>query len=356
MKKLFLLFSVLCLLSCSSDDTTSSVTPGSQDIYITTSEEFAAFAAKKTTHLEGSLYITGDIGSDDLSELESLQQVDGVITFFKCINLIKLSGLHNLTKAGGVIIVGNEQLISLDGLNGITSITGEFRLESNSKMKTLEGIDNLTTVKYLILKQSSLTSISALHSLTTAETIRISGGTFTTLGLNKLTSVKNLEIYSSYLVSLQDLSNLALAENITIETAVLTNLHGLEKITTLKTLRLYNQSLISLDGLKQLQKVDLLLLSGNNLTSLDELQSLTTIGSDAEKDGLYITNNNLQSLDALSHVTNFKGSFYIDEDLTNFCPLQNILSKGQLSVVRIERNGKPVPSVQDIINGNCTAE
>lgn len=84
-----------------------------------------------------------------LAAFHNLVSVPGAITLDNT-GLTDLTGLEGLTKATRLNIYFNENLVSLQGLNNITSIRGNsypFTISRNNKLKTLAGLEHLTDVE-----------------------------------------------------------------------------------------------------------------------------------------------------------------------------------------------------------------
>lgn len=90
-----------------------------------------------------------------LEGLETLRQAEGV-TISNNELLSDLSGLETLQTIGegeipyylgfdryGMMIINNPSLISLNGIQGVTEIKGSLFIESNQKLKSLVGLDNM---------------------------------------------------------------------------------------------------------------------------------------------------------------------------------------------------------------------
>ena len=139
----------------------------------------------------------------------------------------------------------------------------------------------------------------------------------------------------------------------------------------------YNSELTSLQGLNTIETVgEKLYILGNSIENLNGLNSLTSIGNET-----YIGNNdNITNLNGLNNVNSFTSihiynneslttlngldnlnnidnylKVYGNENLSNFCSLQNALVNSTDNfVVDDIYDNLFNPSMEDIINGNCS--
>ncbi len=127
---LFILIAVLLLFSCDSDDDSDSCpTTFIGEVAIKNQEELDRFFKCKYKIIEGRLTL---FGVNDISALKNLEQVNEIrISNTK---LITLEGLNNLkVLKGEIMIIGNSELISLDGLSSLVEIPA-LNVRGNSKL------------------------------------------------------------------------------------------------------------------------------------------------------------------------------------------------------------------------------
>ena len=154
--------------------------------------ELAAFPGY--TQVQGNLSII-NISGGDLSELTTLEQVDGNLSIHSNSGLAGLEGLENLATVGGEIYLSNNPALtdlsgigvagtvgSLDaqddgvqalyGLENVTNFTGDIYVRWNTTLPDLSGLDGLETVGggIFISDNSNVSSLSGLGSLRTVGT------------------------------------------------------------------------------------------------------------------------------------------------------------------------------------------
>jgi hypothetical protein len=201
MKKLvFLLVTItITFFSCNTDNSDDQDQQANCDngtfigmITLETQQEVNAFGALCYTKIDGTLNIIDlETESDkitDLSPLTSLKEIY-TVTYqdslagtlrIRTSLLSNLQGLNNVEKVSRLIISNNENLITLEGLNGLKYIDGqsdyyrlsELTIMQNEALINLDGLDNLIHIgiddyycKFDIIYNPSLENIDGLSSL-----------------------------------------------------------------------------------------------------------------------------------------------------------------------------------------------
>ncbi len=282
----------------------------------------------------GNLIVNSNLIS--LSGLENLTTVGGVLGIQNNVALTSLSGLENLTTVGGELYIGsNNSLTSLDGLENLTTVGEHIDIEDNAALTSLSGLEKLTTVSdsLYIGYNAALTSLLGLEKLTTVgDSLHIdNNAALTSLsGLENLTTVDNdLEIRSNpALTSLTGLEELTMVgDSLHIDNNdALMNLAGLDNLITITdSLMIYNNTaLTNLSGLDHFTTFNQLSIDNNAaLTSLSGLENLTTL-----TDSMIIYNNAaLTSLSGLENLTTAE-SLRISNNsgLANLSGLENLIT------------------------------
>jgi hypothetical protein len=102
----------------------------------------------------------------------------------------------------GSVQIYSRNLVSLAGLDNLTTVLGDVTLTSNDALETLTGLDSLTTVggELILFDNAVLSSLTALTSLTTvAEDILIGRTELMQIpGNTQLGSLAGLENITNY--------------------------------------------------------------------------------------------------------------------------------------------------------------
>ena len=169
--------------------------------------------------------------------------------------------------------------------------------------------------------------------------------------------------------------------SLTVRCSELETLNGLENITAVGGLNITDcNSLISLEGLEGLTSVErtrtaqLRIIRNNVLENLDGLNQLIKVQSTEDNFSLLqITENpSLTQMNALENLNYVNGllkfyvvlgtgdNIYFNENVTNYCGIRNLLISETytgidwMSEFFNSDEGSYVPSIQDIIDGNCS--
>lgn len=283
----------------------------------------------------------------NLEGLENLEMIGGV--GLSLINNDALTSLDNLmglsfdTNTQRLSIIGNDSLTNLKGLEGIVSVEDRIFVASNDSLISLEGLNGVQSVQILtVANNEALESLTGLEGITTLNelTIERNERLSSLEGFNNQISLTILFIRGNSINSLEPLSEILNNEMESIEVWYeqgLMTLNGLENISSIEYLDLYcNNNLNSLQGLLNVVELEYLEITCSNLETLNGLDRLNS--SDTIRIGLWTSGN-----------SNGAGNNL----LINYCSLQNLFINGVYGEVMLENNAYN-PSVQDIIDGNCS--
>ncbi len=309
-------------------------------VTLTSQSEVNAFTG---TSITGPLYIGATDGSDitDLTPLSSLTSVGG-LQVVNNPSLTSLDGLNNITSVGGLLeIYYNHALTNLNGLSSITSLGGNLVVDNNSLITNLDGLSGITSVggDLYIRFNSQLTDLGGLSGITAV--------------------VGNLEVY--YNLALTNLDGLSSIESVggaldINNSQSLQNLDGLSNITSVGGfLYVYgNPNLANLNGLTGVTSVGgtgLEVAYNSALTNLDGLINITSVIGFLEVTG----NSAITDIDGLSNITSVGGDLYVQNNnvLSDFCGLFSLLNSGGLTGSYNVSGNASNPTEQEIIDGGA---
>lgn len=298
------------------------------NVILLTQEEVDNFGMLGYDAIDGSLdigynnFIGIDIQSNisDLQPLSQLNSISGYLSVSNNFGLTSLLGLDTITSVGDYLNLNS---------NGI------FEIELNPNLTIGGGI--YITQNYFLQSSNFFQNVTSING-----TLFLWDGQFNSLGFTNLNSISgSLIIDSTSMTSLSEFSNLnSIGSSLSIYgNNNLNSLVGLEGITNINSLfqLVGNNALVSLEGL-------------NNLTSLSGLSNITTNLSLTSLDGL----ENLSLAQDIYIGRNSSGAILPSQDLlTDFCALNNLALNGNYNSITIENNGYN-PTVEDIVNGNCS--
>jgi len=195
-------------------------------VTLTSQEEVDAFGLLGYEVINGGLVIGVASGASNIvniNSLSSLHTINGALNIKYNPNLTNLNGIENITYAralsiwdcdsltgvlelsninitvsnGYLSIWNNASLVSLEGLEGITSFNFSY-IQENPSLINLNGLDNITnvTVHITIVDNMSLVSLSGLENLTQISTVRVgvnqNGASAPNINLTDFCALQNL--------------------------------------------------------------------------------------------------------------------------------------------------------------------
>lgn len=227
-----------------------------------------------------------------LQGLESLRSVSGVLRVSSNPNLQSLSALKKLESLGYLLIQKNNQLENLAGLENLKKATNKYgglSIWDNRHLKQIKALDSLVELSSLSISGNpSLDSLEGLHKLT-----EIKGSVYIDKNskLDDLSGLRNLKLVGDYFQvrannGLKDFSGLENLERIegffsVSENKQLISFKGLNKLVYVDDLWIKeNPRLENLTGLNQLEQIksSLEIIDNASLNSLNALNKLKTVG------------------------------------------------------------------------------
>jgi hypothetical protein len=250
----------------------------------------------------GSLSINNNLLLTDITSLGALTSIGGGLVLgnqswlgYPLGNplLISLAGLEGITSLAGLTIIGNHALSDLTGLNNIQSISGSVVIGGNNTLSTLNGLGTLTHIggnlQFGIAAQLGWIDNPLLDNLTGLEGLTEIGG-----DLNLAVIGNDLIMEDNYLItSLAGLDNLdSISGNLQIGPYPGTGGGDWSPGG--------NPSLVNFTGIANLTSIggDLVICKNDSLTILAGLENVTSIGSDLT---IY-DNNTLISIASLENI------------------------------------------------------
>ncbi|MGH1385689.1 thrombospondin type 3 repeat-containing protein [Kordia sp.] len=366
---------------------------------LTTQAEVDTFVA---THsgtgcdtIQGSLTIGDDsTGTNDITDISGLSFLNNISLSIKIQNtsLVSLNGLQNITAIGyasnsSIQILNNPNLISLTGLDGLSSIQGYLAIENNASLTSLNGLNGLNSITGLFraVDNPSLLSLDGLNNLSSVgsillisncdqlQTIALPGfiSTITTLKIEENDALQSISIGNNTQVNittLQILNNQSLTDiqfrlanapnggglGVTIEgNAALTELYLLSALTNYaRRITINNNaSLDNLDDFRFLGR------SGDiRIINNASIQNLNNLGRNLQVFGdLFITaNQNLTDVSHLEDIVKINGNINISNNssLDECCILDRFYNQGLVTgTITLYGNNANCNSVSDIVDG-----
>jgi hypothetical protein len=360
------------------------------DIIIDFNNSLVSFdGLENLTSVGGYLRITRNDALNSLAALGNLSFIGGHLIIGDVHyggndDLITLAGLENLNSIGGDLLInGNQFLNNLTALENLSSIRGDLIISGNQFLSSLSGLENIeagSVSDLLIFDNWSLSVCSAenfcdylvrpngiveIHDNATGcnSPIELATG----CGIN----LPCLPYGNYYFLNQSDIDDFSqnfpgctdLAGNVSISSLDITNLEGLSSITSIGgDLSIINtEALTNLSGLDSLSSVGRYLCIYENLSleNFSGLENLVSIGGGLVVGEFRLSagNDALTSISGLEHLSSIGGwvEFYGNNSLTNLSGLSGLTSVAGYILI-LNNNGLSSLSGLDNIDAGLISE
>lgn len=277
-------------------------------------------------------------------------QVSGFVPFNVDSNEIMLGTISLCEEQSliyeGDVFFGSQEDVNAFGGMGYIEINGDLFMH-DSAIQNLNSLEPLFSLEKItgdlsLFAVSGLTNLNGLENLIEVEGAIHLAGLDNLENIEALTNVTNTTFVSLYfLSSLQSLQGIENIEN--ISSLVLSALVNIQSIDLLDTMNLSSLENLTLSVLPNI----------DSLTALNQISSLTSLE--------IIKMESLQNLNGLENLSSALSLQIGGENsvnlgnpiLTDFCALLDLFTLGNYDSVEIANNAYN-PSVQEIVNGNCS--
>lgn len=249
---------------------------------------------------QGDLVIDDSVVADDVRCIRSVQ---GVLRVSGTTGWTDLAPLANLETSGGLAVVNNAALVTLEGLQGLQRVLGGIYINDNPQLQSISALASVSHLRDLVVSRNpSLLSVESLSGSPTFESEGAAPGDLVIQDNDALVDLDGFLALAAWSFppgaqliiiengNLADISGIAhlvggdmpgtrfdLREN-----PKLTSVAALSGITGLQDLLLTGTALESLDGLESLSYVegDLSFSGSTGITDLSVLADLESVGNE----------------------------------------------------------------------------
>lgn len=215
------------------------------------------------------LILSGIIYADSLPKVEIV--CDDINLYKKLVNATELDGKiaskDQSTKTIQVYESSISEIKELD-LNG----------SDGSKVTSLKGLENFTSLQNLNLSKNSITSIEPIAGLTSVTTLDLSGNEVKITDIDKLSSLTNmvdLNMSSSKITSVNFMSTFNNLQKLNVSENGISSLESISGLQNLKSLNIANDTSFSrLDDILVFTNLTELDISKTGLTTLEKIYNL----------------------------------------------------------------------------------
>ncbi len=235
-------------------------------------------------NISGSLFIEDNENLADISGLANVESISSNLYIINNDKLININAISKLTSIGTILwIEANENLLFIDGLSEELNVGGAIVIKDNPNFQYLDNLSSVNSANIDIRNNQSMYRINGLQGLTTVSGSVTILNNSALIDINGFSALKNIGAHlilqgNDSLKSFNGFSELA-------------NINGYANVFN-------NSNLENVDGLSGLNTIGqyLRIQHNNLLTDISGLENLTNLG-----DTLFIKNNSsLESCCVLS--------------------------------------------------------
>ncbi len=223
-----------------------------------------------------------------LGELKKLKELQ-----LKCTDITDTSSLGGIVSLEKLFFYGSDQLDSIDGLEGLTSL---IQLDIGAtKIRDFKNVHVSYSIR-LLNAQSTIDKISDLDRFPNLEELYLMSNYFEKIeGLDQLKSLKRLNLFDSGISEIEGLENLENLEILDLGSNEISEIKGLSNLKKIKKLSIGFNRLSKVNNLEGLSQLEYLLLDGNYITQFDA-NFLTDLTEDCT---ISLCNNPIKNIDGL---------------------------------------------------------
>ncbi|MBC1797081.1 hypothetical protein HCA55_10085 [Listeria booriae] len=210
----------------------------------------------------------------------------------------------------------------------------------NENLRSIAGIERLTNITGIQITNTSLEDLTPLAALNKLKDLNIPYNKIKSIkGIGKLPVLKNLYLQGNQITDIQSLENASM-RNLNVYDNQLTSLAGIEKLSGLTQLDAGKNQIKDTSPLKRLTSLTILRLNSNQITDIAPIQSLVNLTR------LELFGIKLVSFRELASYSNLE---FLDVTETDMDNLTYVSSLKKLSYLKANRNKlSDVKAVQDL--------
>lgn len=247
------------------------------------------FGLQSLKRVENDLTVFLNSQLEDLTGMLNLEVIGNNFNFRLNNAATSLDGLQNVTTVNDLIINDNQNLLSLEGLNGITQTTGNLVHDNNTSLQNVNALSNLISVggNLEVRDNSSLSDFSGFDAIQHIEnrltfSIHAFSGTLNTfnsletVGIQLYLSGNNITEIAGF-DSLHTVGALSITGN-SNNNNMTTLISGFNNLTSATVSIRYFKNLIEISGFEAMIDLERITVQGNSsLTSITGFNNVKTI-------------------------------------------------------------------------------
>lgn len=251
-------------------------------------------------------------------------------------NLKSLEGIEDFSSLR-ILCLRQNLLTALQDLGPCTASLQSLDLYLNSLRDLLPGL-HLPRLLHFDASYNKITDLTGLEQWTTLRTLYLASNRIAELPVSifsALSGLRTLELGNNRLRNIGPaLSNLPHLEELFLGKNKLTEISGLEFLTSLTRLDLQSNRIVKLgDGLSKLTQLRELYISHNGITEIDD--GLSTL---VNLECLDLSSNMISRLENLSTLVNLQEFWFSRNKISSFADVEQLANSTKLHTVYFEHN------------------
>lgn len=248
------------------------------------------------------------------------------------LNPITDSDLLTLDSLFNYALVTNS-IKSLEGIQYCTNL--KYLSMSLEDIENITPLANLTNLEWLDLDQNwKISDINPLKNLTKLKHLNLDGNLISDIiPLVNLSNLNYLNImYNEDIIDISPIENILLLEELWISNSPIKNIEPIKKLTKLKNLWLAKCEISDITVISELTELRSLFLKINYVSDISSLAKLTKM------ERLYLSNNNVSDISVLENMLNISWFILPDNQIEDIVPLVNNTGLGKGDLLDLSRN------------------
>lgn len=197
----------------------------------------------------------------------------------------------------------------------------------SSSIKSIEGLEYATSLRYLNLNDNEISDLSPLKGLSTLISLELRSNQIGDLSpLQELSAIQTLDLSSNQITDLTALQNMQEIKVLRLYDNQIKNIDVVSSMPNISQLLLGNNQIKDIDALSELKKLKILKLDNNQVSELQPLFALDEIQT------LSVGNNRLTSLDGIENNHNLKTLMVENNQIKDISALDSISTLRTLNI------------------------
>ncbi|MEP2772770.1 MAG: leucine-rich repeat domain-containing protein [Fulvivirga sp.] len=189
---------------------------------------------------------------------------------------LSVGQLKKIADTDSLNISGNQFIIDIDALSNLTSL--KYLSLKNTKINDVTALRNLTSLTHLNLSNTNINSIDALKYCRSMKRLNLSNTPLKKIDvLENMPTLSVLNLSNTWVDNLEAIKKLQTLRDLQLAQTKITSTNALSELSQLEALNLKQTPVHDLSGLASLKKLETLNLDSTNIVELTPLANLSAL-------------------------------------------------------------------------------